>query len=89
MLDKGPAQYPHETSENDQFGIERIDDLYHLPVEGFPVGKLFMVDHVSADVLTGCALQSSGIGPVADDGLDLGIELMIFYRIDDRLQVAA
>ena len=48
-----------------------------------------MVDDVGVYIRLACTFQAECSRRVADHCFYLSIELVVFYRIDDRLQVAA
>ena len=54
-----------------------------------PAGIAGVIDHNGADTEQGGALQSGGIGSVADDGAELDRQFVVGDRIDDCLKIAA
>jgi hypothetical protein len=89
VVDKSITQYPHEPGKDDQVRIQRIDDLHHRSIKRFPVGVFFMVNNVGFYICLAGTFQTRRCRRIADYRFYLSMQIVVFYRVDYRLQVAA
>ncbi len=88
-FDKIRGQKSHETRQDDQLNLSVPQSFNHLLIECLPGGIPTMVDHFRGNTMSLGTDESVGILTVADHHANLGMEMLLFYGIDDGLEIAA
>ena len=83
MLDKFLAEDAHEAGEYDQVRRISVDFCNQGTVVGAAVVVFILIDDHGIYVFQPCPLKAFGIGPVANDCADNGVDAAFLYRVDD------
>ena len=89
MTDEFATENAHESGEHDKVRIVFVNFGDECFVVDNALGVFVLVDYGCIDVFTLGALQSPGVGAVADYCGDAGIDSTLFYRVNNSLQVGA
>lgn len=87
MSDKSGGEDAHETCEDDQIWLERIQARDHRCVKTLAVGVVPVIEYQSIDAGTSGPFQPVGIRPVAQHGDNVAV--LSVQIVNQRLQVAA
>jgi len=88
-VDEDRGKQPHETGQHHQLHAGFTQSRDHGGVEGFARGKLAMVDDTGGDPGLAGAFQGEGVGLVAGDQHDLGVDPPGEALVDEGLEIGA